>query len=88
MEWMRQCCMERPTERGKECLIGWIDEAFARIGKKLKLQNEDDDSWEYGWVVTAVGGRQSRAERTERHNDFKRQRKGSDMNRGSRHIEK
>jgi hypothetical protein len=37
--------------------------------------------------VTTVGGRQSRVERTERHNDFKRQRKGSDMNRGSRYIE-
>jgi hypothetical protein len=79
--------MERKTDNGVECLIGWIDEAFAKVGKKLRLQDEHDDSWEYGWVVTTVGGRQSRVERTERHNDFKRQRKGSDMNRGSRYIE-
>jgi hypothetical protein len=78
--------MERKVNGGAECLIGWIDEVFAKVGKKLKLE-QDDGSWEYGWVVTTVGGRQSRVERTERHNDFKRQRKGSDMNRGSRYIE-
>lgn len=88
MEWVRQCCMERKVETGVECLIGWIDEEFARVGKKLKFQDDDSDEWELGWIVKIVGGRQSCVERTERHNDFKRQRKGSDMHRGTRYIEK
>ena len=79
MEWLRQCCMERKTESGVEILIGWIDEKFAKIGKKLKFQDDDDDGWEMGWIVTTVGGRQTRAERQDRSQDYKRQRKGSDI---------
>jgi hypothetical protein len=71
--------MERKTETGVERLIGWIDEKFAKVGKKLKFQDDDQDTWELGWVVTTIGDRQTRSERQERSQDYKRQRKGSDI---------
>jgi hypothetical protein len=86
MEWVRQCTLERKTDTGLEVQVSWIPEIFAKVGKFLKLK--ENDVWENGWKVALVGGRQTREDRTERYNDFKRQSKGSDMNRGSRHIEK
>lgn len=79
MEWLRQVCMERKTATGVENLIGWIDEKFAKVGKKLKFQDDDVDTWELGWSVTMVGGRRTRSDQQERSRDHLRQRDGSDI---------
>jgi hypothetical protein len=43
----RQCCLERKGTR----TTSWIPEEFAKVGKVLKLKEED------GWVVKSVGDR-------------------------------
>lgn len=57
--------------------ISWIPEQFAKLGKFLKLK--EGDIWENGWKVAFVGGRMSRQERIDRGDDYKRQRKASDI---------
>jgi hypothetical protein len=57
--------------------ISWIPEEFAVIGKFLKL--DDDD----GWRVKMVGARKGDKEVNERSRDYKKQRKGSDMDRNA-----
>lgn len=79
MEWLRQVSMERKTANGVENLIGWIDEKFAKVGKKLKFQEDDTDTWELGWVVTTIGGRRSRPDQQERSRDCRTHRRGSDI---------
>lgn len=71
--------MERKKETGVEVTIGWIPEDFARLGKKLRLKDEENDTWEYGWIVTTIGGRRSRVEQQDRNRDHKTHRKGSDI---------
>lgn len=58
----RQCCLEKPNAGGGTvCAQGWIPEEFAKIGKSLKMEN-DDGSWEFGWKVVGIGGRKTRAQ--------------------------
>lgn len=79
MEWLRQVHMERKIGIGTENMIGWIEEKFAKVGKKLKFQDDHTDDWQPGWTVTTVGGRRTRVEQQDRSQDCKRQRKGSDI---------
>ena len=76
--WYRQCAMEKPLPSGGVMsTISWIPEEFAVIGKFLKL--DDDD----GWRVKMVGARKGDKEVNERSRDYKKQRKGSDMDRNA-----
>lgn len=80
MEWLRQVHMERKIGISTtENMIGWIEEKFAKVGKKLKFQDDNTDDWQPGWTVTTVGGRRTRVEQQDRSQDCKRQRKGSDI---------
>jgi hypothetical protein len=84
MEYYRQCSLQKKIPKGTLNQVSWIPESFAILGKYLKLL--EDDIFPYGWQVVNVGGRQSRNERLDRQRDYKRQRKGSDMERGTRGI--
>lgn len=78
MEYSRQCILEKPlTKEGVLRQVSWIPEAFAKIGKFLRLR--ENDVWENGWQVVQVGGRQSKQERIDRGNDHKKQRRASDI---------
>lgn len=77
MEHSRQCVLEKPLTKGVLRQVSWIPEVFAKIGKYLKLKEGTD--WENGWQVVQVGGRQSKQERIDRGNDYKKQRKASDI---------
>ena len=57
----RQCCLEKQLDNGTENSVGWINEEFAKVGKSLKMEN-DDGSFDYGWKVSFVGGRKTRAQ--------------------------
>jgi hypothetical protein len=69
---------------GLLCQTSWIPERFAKVGKFLKLL--EDDVWDDGWQVAFVGGRRTALEANDRSQDYKRQREGSDMKRGTRGI--
>jgi hypothetical protein len=70
MQYMRQCSLERKTPDGLERQVSWIPEQFARLGKYLKLL--EDDVWENGWKVVVVGGRMTKEEANERSQDYKK----------------
>lgn len=53
MKYFRQCELKKQRKK----TISWIPEKYAKIGKFLKLKN--DDVWEDGWVVNAVYNRKS-----------------------------
>lgn len=83
MTFSRQCTLEKPTGKGGVYRqVSWIPESFVKLGKYLKLR--EDDVWEDGWQIVSIGGRKSREDLIERHNDVKNHRKGSDMMRGTR----
>jgi hypothetical protein len=84
MLYYRQCSLQKKIENGTINQVSWIPESFAILGKYLKLL--ENDVWENGWQVVNIGGRQDREYRLERSRDYKRQRKGSDMDRGTRGI--
>ncbi len=85
MEWYRQCTLEKPLPTGgKQIQVSWIPEQFAKLNKYLKLL--ENNVWENGWQVVLVGGRQDREQRLERSRDYKKQRGGSDILRGTRGI--
>ncbi|MCW8133634.1 MAG: hypothetical protein KIS92_25035 [Planctomycetota bacterium] len=77
--FMRQCTMLRKTKSGTSESVGWIPEQFAKLGKPLKLKDEDGQ-WVDGWVVTQVGSvRRAAAEVNHRSRDHVRQRDASDV---------
>jgi hypothetical protein len=77
--WMKQCNMTKETENGVSNTVSWIPEEYAKVGRILKLKN-DDDVWVDGWkVVSASSGRRSYEECNERSQDYKRTRKASDI---------
>jgi hypothetical protein len=69
-------------QRNNEFLTTWIPEVFAEVGKVLKLK--ENDRWSDGWKVMKVYSRRESTEVSERSKDYKKQRKASDIARGSR----
>ena len=57
--------------------VAWIPEQFAKAGKLIKLQR--DGEWTDGWKVEHVGNKIGVEECLERRNDYRKQRKSSDV---------
>lgn len=60
-------------------LTSWIPEQFAYIGNYIKVLNKDSLQWEDGWQVVEIGIRAPEDEVLERNQDYKHQRKASDI---------
>jgi hypothetical protein len=56
----------------------WIPEEFSKIGKYLKIKDEFGE-WDNGWKVVGVGSRKEEQFVLEDSQDYKRQRKASDI---------
>ena len=68
--FMRQCMLRK----GNTIQASWIPEKFAKIGKYLKLHDED------GWQVVSISDeRKSSTDAIERSQDYKNTRKASDI---------
>jgi hypothetical protein len=48
----RHCRLVKPVPTGEKVVVSWIPEAFAEVGRVVKLKNEK--TWEDGWVVREV----------------------------------
>lgn len=74
----RQCRLRKKTPDGYMETTSWIPEPFCKVGKVLKLKN-DDGEWVDGWVVDMASDPKP-AEWVEAHErDFKKNRKYSDI---------
>lgn len=63
--------------RGSTFQTSYIPEAFAHVGKTLKIK-ELDGSWGGGWKVVSVGTRLSEEYVLEHEKDFTKHRRGTD----------
>lgn len=76
--WYRQCTFETPTERGKKIDTAWIPEHLAKVGKKIYFGKKTDIPEEL-WTVVQVGGRKRESWLVAHRQDYKLQRKMSDI---------
>lgn len=74
MSFYRQCELRKKNS----IQITWIPEEFAKKGKYIKLL-QDNNTWDDGWQVTEVGVREEDKIVAERSQDYKHQRKASDI---------
>ena len=70
----RQCELGKGSKR----MVSWIPEKFAKKGRVLELE-APDGSWDNGWSVLAVGARMTSEQASQRSQDYKHQRKASDI---------
>lgn len=81
-EFFKQCRLVIPGNGPVKCPIAvqtaWIPERFAHVGKVLSLLRSDG-SWSEGWVVNEVYNRLSEEYVREHEQDYKSQRKASDV---------
>jgi hypothetical protein len=77
--------MTRPSDNGLMTQTAWIPKKFAVKGMFLKLDNEPPDRQD-GWLVESVGEGEPVPGfiLNDRSQDYKTQRKGSDIERGTR----
>jgi hypothetical protein len=77
----------KPTDNHVQCKLrrvngvittSWLPQKYAVVGKFLKLKN-DEGEWENGWEVTATFAIKSTTEVLARGQDYKHQRKASDI---------
>lgn len=54
--YFRQCRLEKKVENGHKCMVSYIPDQYATVGKVLKLR-DSDKNWENGWVVTGAGNK-------------------------------
>lgn len=73
-----QCVLIQKNKEGELHTTSWIPSSFAKVGRVLRLKN-DDDVWEDGWVVAEAGTVKSADYVLDHERDFKRQRKASDI---------
>jgi hypothetical protein len=75
------------TKNHKQCLlrqcentymVSWIPSHLARVGRTVKLQ-DDEGNWSEGWTVVEVYQTCPTNEAVERSRDWKHQRKASDI---------
>ena len=77
--YMRQCKMVKYLPGGSRIeIVSWIPEKYAVPGKCLDLK--DDGKWSKGFEVISVSlERRSAKETNKRSQDYKKQRKASDI---------
>ena len=82
MEYFRQCTMRKQLDSTEgECHlnhVSWIPEPYAHSGNYIQLKKYDG-TWEDGWKIIDVGARVTLNECLERSQDYKHQRKASDI---------
>ena len=64
--------------KGNEYQASWIPEKYARLGKFVKLQDEEG-VWDDGWQVVEAHTRLDSKTVIERSQDYKKTRKASDV---------
>lgn len=74
-----QCRLKKKTEAGSMHQMSWIPTEFAKVGKVIKLRDEDTDVWDDGWVVEAAYSTRSWEEVNKASQLYKHQRKASDI---------
>lgn len=80
MDYFRQCNLMREEGDLKSYLTSWIPEVYAQEGHFLELKNRDTGEWVNGWKVVRVGtDRRTSFEVVQRSQDWKKQRKASDI---------
>ena len=75
-------CMLHKTHRGQigvSVQMTWIPEQFAHVGKVLALKDPSTGEWDDGWTVESVYARCEESYVMERSQDYKHQRKASDV---------
>lgn len=79
--FFKQCMMHRRQEGlpGVSVHVAWIPEELAKVGKVLELLDSHTGEWTGGWVVESVHSRLSEEYVREHENDYKHQRKASDV---------
>lgn len=76
--YYKQCKLQK----GLFHTTSWIPEKFAVKGKYVKLKREGATGikkWDNGWLVVEVGSRMKEEEVLVRSQDYKHQRKASDI---------
>lgn len=73
MEHYRQCKLKR----GNTYQTSWIPEKFAKQNKYVKLKTNGE--WIDGWQVVHVGARMDEASALKNSQNYKHQRKASDI---------
>ena len=73
MRYYRQCELKKQNAT----TISWIPERYAKLGKYLKLKN--DDVWEDGWLVNKVYNRKSETSVIRDSEMFKKMRMVTDI---------
>lgn len=77
--YLRQCKLERKVENGIATLVSYIPEKFAKLGKIIKLKNEEGE-WTDGYKVASVSEqRMSSSQIVRTEMAHKRQRRASDI---------
>jgi hypothetical protein len=74
-----QCRLKKKTPEGSMNQMSWIPSEFAKVGKVLKLREEDTDQWDDGWIVEAAYSTRSWEEVNKASQLHKHQRKASDI---------
>ncbi len=73
----RQCTLYKPCgKQSRKVMVSYIPEKFAQVGGVLKLK-QDDDTWDDGWIVEAVGARVEEADLPDPHKEIKSHRKAT-----------
>jgi len=67
--YYRQCVLRK----NNTVIVSWLPEKYAKRGKYVKLKDID------GWKIIEVGHRMKGEETLERSQDYKHQRKASDI---------
>lgn len=67
--YYRQCILKK----GDTSQIAWIPEMYASLGNYVKLKEDD------GWQIIEVGSRLAAPDMNEQSQDYKHQRKASDI---------
>jgi hypothetical protein len=75
--WMRQCKFET-VEPPIKIDVAWIDEKFAKVGKKVYFKDEGADPTEI-WIITEVWSRKRESYVAKHERDYLHQRKASDI---------
>ena len=75
----KQCLMMRKIDDKEILMTSWIPEKFAIKDSIIKLQDRETKKWTDGWKVVIVGTKRKQREVIERSQDYKNQRKASDI---------
>jgi len=68
-----QCKLRKREKDQTTWITTWIPEKYAKIGKFIKLKNDN------GWEVIEIGDKKDSREVQERSMDYRNQRKVSDI---------